>query len=287
MPDRRWVDLQRRKLMSELRRFGPWLDKSWVAMFPRRHPAFALWIYVFVCVGLAARVWTGPPQGPDYHPTEQDLRVEWMAKVAVERALDLIGHGVRVDDVRVWPLEHFVLAQYIRHSNSIEFAAGVLVSAEEVELAAAHEAVHALFHQADLNPYADSPVWDTRLLVEETAAEVLSAHIVGHIRARRGIDGEPLTRRCVGEYRLHCTWSPGGRRRFVWLSTIHNWPSRPAPDSAVSIAVHFGSPERVDAMDRICRENPDPWVAAHVIAERYIEPIPEPAELGNQLPADG
>jgi hypothetical protein len=31
----------------------------------------------------------------------------------------------------------------------------------------------------------------------------------------------------------------------------------------------------VDAIDQICRENPDPWEAAHVVAERYIEPIDE------------
>jgi hypothetical protein len=246
-----------------------------------------LWLFVLGFLAVQLHVWAGPPQGPDYRPTEQDLRIERMAKVAVERALDVIGHGARVEEVRVRPLSEWTLAQYSRSADSIAFAAGIPLSAEEVELTAAHEAVHAIFDQADLNPYSQSPVWDTRLLVEETTAEVLSAHIVGHIRTRFGGDGDALTRRCVDEYRLRCTWSPHGYRRFVWLSSIHNWPGRPASDHAYSIAVHYGSPERVDAIDEICRENPDLWVAAHVIAERYIEPIPEPVDPGNPIPASG
>ncbi len=275
------------KLGERLRRLRRRLDESRLVALFRRQRAIALWIYLFVCLGLVLGVWTGPPKALEYRPSEQDLKIESMAKVAVRRALNVIGHGVRVADVRVRPLSHFALAQYIRSADSIEFAAGVLISAEEIELTAAHETVHAIFDQADLNPYAESPVWDTRLLVEEIAAEVLSAHIVGRNRTLRGLDGESLTRRCVDQYRELCTWSPGGMRRFVWLSSIHDWAGQPAPDHAYLIAVHYGSTERVDDMDRICRESSDPWVAAHVIAERYIEPIPEPVELGNQMPAAG
>ncbi len=45
---------------------------------------------------------------------------------------------------------------------------------------------------------------------------------------------------------------------------------------AYVIALHHGPPEMVDAIDQICRDNPDPWVAAHLVAERFIEPIDEP-----------
>ena len=41
-------------------------------------------------------------------------------------------------------------------------------------------------------------------------------------------------------------------------------------DYAYSVAIHFGPVELVDAIDKICRENPDPWEAAHVVAERYL-----------------
>jgi hypothetical protein len=33
------------------------------------------------------------------------------------------------------------------------------------------------------------------------------------------------------------------------------------------------SVEMVDEMDEICREHRDPWEAAHVIADRFIEPM--------------
>ena len=44
---------------------------------------------------------------------------------------------------------------------------------------------------------------------------------------------------------------------------------------AHSIATHYGPPALVDAIDKICLEQPDPWEVAHVVAERYIEPIDE------------
>ncbi|MEE4271569.1 MAG: hypothetical protein V2I67_07845 [Thermoanaerobaculales bacterium] len=55
-------------------------------------------------------------------------------------------------------------------------------------------------------------------------------------------------------------------------------------DQMRSIAIHHGSVQMVDAIDRICREHPDPWDAAHVIAERFIEPIGSPIETGQPLP---
>ena len=250
----------------------------------RRQSGITWWALVFCAIFVHFQLSDGRPGEPRYIPTAQDLQVERMARVAVGKSLRLIGHGVEVGDVRVRPLETWVAAWYITNSDEIEFNAGIPFTADEVLNTAAHETVHALFDQAGLNPYSESPAWDTRLLVEETTAKVLSAHIVGQIRSRCGGDGEELTRRFVDQHRKRCSWAPQGYRRFVWLASIHDWPVRIEPDVAYVIETHYGSVKRVDEIDQICRDNPDPWVAAHVIAERFIEPIDEPAVPGRAIP---
>jgi len=62
---------------------------------------------------------------------------------------------------------------------------------------------------------------------------------------------------------------------LVWRYATRLGAEKINPEKAYSIAIHYGPPETVDAIDQICRVNPDPWEAAHVVAERYIEPIEE------------
>jgi hypothetical protein len=69
-------------------------------------------------------------------------------------------------------------------------------------------------------------------------------------------------------------WAFAHRIEFDWLDR----------EFGDSLAVHHGPVEMVDAIDQICREHPDPWDAAHVIAERFIEPIPEPVVSGHPTP---
>ena len=109
---RRWFDPRSRHLKSESCRFWRWLDNSWFATFPRRRPAVALWVFVFACFGLALEVWTGPPQAPDYRPTEQDQWMQARMRDAVDRALRVIGHGVVVDSVIAGPGDDGALASY-------------------------------------------------------------------------------------------------------------------------------------------------------------------------------
>ena len=122
------------------------------------------------------------------------------------------------------------------------------------------------------------------MVVEEVAAEVLGAHIAGRVMTLRGGDGEALTARLVREFRDACDMSvPGNLRRRIWFyATRHDFEKR-APDLLYSIATHHGPVEMVDEMDEICREHRDPWEAAHVIADRFVEPIENPEVAGQPM----
>ena len=137
--------------------------------------------------------------------------------------------------------------------------------------------MHAIFDHAGLDSDYGSRDWARCQLVEETTAYVLGAYIAGASRTRQGGDGQALTSRLIEHYREACDWSsPKCPRRKLWEQGVAEGYESIDPWDAFSVAIHFGPVELVDAIDQICRENPDPWVAAHVVAERYIEPIEEP-----------
>jgi len=245
-------------------------------MFPRRHPAIALWIFVFGCFGLAIEVWTGPPPEPEFVLTEDNRCVERAARTAVNRSLAVIGHGVEVSEVEVKPIGEYAAAQYSGGFNSVTFSNEYFPSSDQILQTAAHECVHAIFDQARLSRWTSDPAWDCRLVVEEVAAEVLGAHIAGRVMTLRGGDGEALTRRLVRMFRNDCDLSaPGGWRRRIWFYATRFEPERRVPDLLYMTAIHHGPVEMVDEMDRICLEHFDPWDAAHAIADRFIEPIGE------------
>jgi len=199
-----------------------------------------------------------------------------MAKGAVGNSLKVIGHGVQVSKVRVRPLKHSTLATYNRIHNSVEFTTDYSFRAEWVLQTAAHESVHAMFDQALLNPTSPNADWERWILVQEVTAEVLGAHIAGRVRTLNGGNGEALTKMLIARYRNVCDRSSNESiHRRIWIAAIRMGVDRIDQDYAYSVAIHFGPAELVDAIDQICRENPDPWDAAHVVAERYIEPIEE------------
>lgn len=280
------ANVKRRQLPARCRRFVGRLDASWFAEFPRRQPGVALWILVLSVVAVQIQVWAGPAEGPEYVLTEQDLCLRQSARSAINSSLDVIGHGVRVSSVDVGPLDLVGIAQYRMGHSEVRFSNDYFFSAEQLLLVAAHECVHALFDQADLNPYWGDPLWDHRLLVEEVAAEVLGAHIAGRVKTLRGGDGGGFTAREVKRFREASDISnPTSIRRRVWRWAIKAGVENLNAEVVRSIAIHHGPVEMIDEMDRICREHPDPWDAAHVIAERFIEPIGCPIETGQPLPS--
>ena len=267
------ANVKRRRLPAKVKRFGRRLDMSWLVMFPRRRPAIALWILVFGFLAVQLQVWEGMPEGPEFVLTEGNRCVQQAARSAVRRSLAVVGHGVKVSRVDVGPVERWVAASYWQGSAVVRFSADSFPEADELLHTAAHESVHAIFDQANLNPFSNDPAWDSRMLAEEVAAEVLGAHIAGRVRTQQGRDGSEFTRRLIQHYRNQCDSSnPQGIR-----STLRRYASAFGVDNldfeiVRSIILHYGPVEMVDEMDRICREHPDPWEAAHVIADRFIEP---------------
>lgn len=250
------------------------MASSWAVRFERQHTGIAVWILVFGFFALQVQVWEGPPPGPEFVLTEGNRCVEMAARTAVNRSLAVIGHGVKVSEVEVKPIQKHAAAQYSDGSNSVTFSNEYFPSSDQLLHTAAHESVHAIFDQAHLTRWSEDPVWESWLVVEEVAAEVLGAHIAGRVMALRGGDGEALTRRLVREFRIDCDLSAsGGWRRLIWILATRVEPERKVPDLLYMTATHHGPVEMVDEIDRICREHFDPWEAAHVIADRFIEPI--------------
>ena len=269
-------NIKRKRFPAQARKLWGELDQSAFAAYIRRKSGFLPWILAFCFLGAHIQVADFVRGEAEFHPTSQDRVVERMAKEAVRRSLQVVGHGATVSSTSVRPMEWIAIAKYSRWDDSIRFAAGRFFDADQMLHTAAHESVHAIFDQANLNPYSSSPVWESRLLVEETTAEVLGAHIAGRVRTRSGGDGDSFTRTLIAEYRRRCSSSPQGVRSWLRRFVDHVGVDKINYDAVNLIAIHYGPVEMVDAIDQICIENPDPWVAAHVVAERYIEPIDEP-----------
>lgn len=272
--------------MPTFRRWWRRASASTFGQIVARQSALTLWCLVFVITGVTIRM-SGPTDEQTRFVLSQDqLCLQAAARSAVDQSRAVIGERVRVSSVEVGPMDPDVIAQYSPGSGEIRFSSSFSFTAEEVLHAAGHEVVHAIFDQAGLNPYVDHPCWDSRLLVEEIAAEVLGAHIAGRVRTMQDDDGEALTRRLVAVYRNLCDGSdPGNFRRRIWTLAPRLEPERYAADRLYMIAIHYGPVWMVDAIDEICREHPDPWVAAHVIAERFIEPIDQTVITGQPSPS--
>ena len=268
------ANVKRGKLSAKIQRFRKRLDEGRVSGFVRRRPAAAAWAGVFLMAAGLAQVW-GPSPRPEFVPDERQRCVEKMARGAVERSLKVIGHGVKVSSVTVSPMEWYKAASYRFGSAEVRFNPDVGFTADEVLWTAAHESVHALFDQAELRPLEVSLLWESRLLIEEMTAAVLGAHIAGRVRTLQGGDGESLTRLVIENYRRNCSFDHTGRRGRIWAVAHRSSLDRADWDFLKSVSIHYGPVELVDAIDRICQEHPDPWDAAHVVAERYIEPIEE------------
>jgi len=274
LPDLVSANVKRCRLSEKVKRVGRRLDTSGPVEFHRRQPSIFLWLLVLGFLAVQLQVWNGPPEGPDYIPTEQDRWVEARAKPAVDRVLRVIGRDLWISQVVARPQEGMVLGSYVPGERLITFNSNAIMSRAEFELIAAHESVHAIFDHERLDADCGSRDWAGCLLVEETTAYVLGAHIAGTSRTRQGGDGEALTSRLIERYREACDWSsPECKRRRLWEQAIVEDYEGIDPWKAFQIEIHFGSVELVDAIDQICRENPDPWVAARVVAERYIQPI--------------
>jgi hypothetical protein len=201
-------------------------------------------------------------------------RFEERAIRTVESVLNVVGPEVVIDAVVFAERRPGIAATYSWKTRTITIGPVVETYGDDSLLAlVCHEVVHAMFDQKDWPSYYGSPNWETYLLAEETAADVLGAHIAGRVRTRGGGDGRGLKDRLVNFSRLLSdTESPLGVYQTFARARADHGEDAVDPDWEYEIFVHVSSTKMVDDMDRICRDNPNPWEAALVIAEKYLQP---------------
>ncbi len=279
-PDLVSANVKRHQLPARVKRLVRRLDSSWPVEFHRRQPAVFLWLLVLGFLAVHLQIWNGPPQNPDGLVTEQDRWVEGRAKASVDRMLRVIGGDLSIGRVIARPQGETVLGSYLPGKAEIMFNSEVIMSRSEFELIAAHECVHAIFDREGLDSDYGTRDRAGCMLVEETTAYVLGAHIAGAARTRQGGDGDALTSRLIQRHRDACDWSsPECRRRKLWDQAVAEGYESIDPWYAFQIEIHFGPVELVDAIDQICRDNPDPRVAARVVADRYLRPTEAQAKI--------
>jgi hypothetical protein len=227
----------------------------------------AAWVLLLIAVGLVVWPQTGVSLAKIF-----SNQMEERARRVVADVLDVVGSPVVIDAVEVEDRSFGIAATYSWSTRTITVSPFVdSYDEDEFLMLVCHEVVHAMFHQMDWSSIEGSANWRSFLLSEETAAEVLGAHLAGRVRSRRGGHGQGLTERLVRQHRVLCdTQSPHGmyqqfaraRDEFGLHAVNEEWE--------YVIFTHVGSVETVDDMDRICRENPDPWEAVRVIGGRYL-----------------
>jgi len=233
----------------------------------RRYPGGSAWLLVFAFVGLALWPQAGVSLGDVFADEMEDRAQRTAASV-----LDIIGRRVVIDAVKVGERGPEIAATYRPKTRTITISPIVSSYSEEEFLAlVSHEMVHAMFHQMDWGSTQGSANWRSFLLPGETAAEVLGAHIAGMVRSRHGGDGRYLTDLLIRRHRNLCdTQSPASfyqqfaraRDKFGLNAVDDEWE--------YVVFTHVGSVKTVDDMDRICRENPDPWEAVREIGQKYL-----------------
>jgi len=193
----------------------------------------------------------------------EDLRASVVATVG--QVLDEVGHGVSVTSVRAQPLAH-VGATYSGGWRVITVNSALSWRDQDLLQAIGHECTHALFDQAGLSHYSRSL---SHQIVEESAAEVLGAHLAGRVWSRQGHDGEALTRSLVDSFASSCSGGFMDPRRRLADEIVHSMGRDVSNEEFQLILSHYGNDRMVREMDRLCRESADPWEAAHRIAAEF------------------
>jgi hypothetical protein len=205
----------------------------------------------------------------EYEPP-QDVRLAARAAIDVADILEVIGHGVSIRSIEAPYVRDRWAASYRLSEKKISVDSSLYFTDDQLLTVMGHECAHALFHQLDLFDELTEEKFRHQYFVEETAATVIGAHLAGRVRSRRGGDGPALIEKRICEEKAACkdysdTRAIDSRRPFAaYLRHDGPWVTK-----AFRTAGFFGGEGLIDAMDEICRENPDPVVAAKIIAERF------------------
>lgn len=280
------AEVKRRFLEARIRRLVRRVDESWAVCMARRRPGITAWCLLFALVLVPLRVWEGLPEARDDIRTEREKWLQERTEGTVDQVLRVIGNGVVINEVEARSLDSYIAATYTYRTRKITVTLDHTFSRDELLHTVAHECVHAIFHRANLLGYHSSAHVEYYRLVEETTADVLGAHIAGRVRSRQGGDGRALTEKLLSEHRDACDLSsPASVYRRIWDLQAAEGQYAVSPEHELSVSIHFGSMELVDGIERICRSTPDPWTAAHRVAEEYLRTDEETQEFGYGIQA--
>jgi hypothetical protein len=234
-----------------------------------RRPGVAAWTLLFAVLGLGLSA-GGLRRGAAF--LLEGPAFENQVQSTLDEVLRVVGPGVTIRKLEVTDLDRHVAATYTYDRYWITVNSRLQhFPDDDVLETLAHEVVHAMFDQGRLKHFENAPDSSVFVLSEEVAADILGAHIAGRARTAAGGDGAALTDRLV---RRHRNLSDPKHRSSYYQrfdrALASFGPNAVDPDFEVAVTIHFGSPERVDEMDGICRKCSDPWDAAREISKRYL-----------------
>jgi hypothetical protein len=211
---------------------------------------------------------------------EPERYQKWLSRRganAVEATLVEIGPSVEIPAVRAQPIDELYAAWYAYADSAVTFNSQHEYLEFDLINIAAHESVHAIIHQNGLHPYSTTH-GDFFAMVDETAASVLGAFIVGDVWSRRGTDGSILTEVLYQSHRRSCDPANPDSRFSRYLAPGRVTSGEFDHDEWHAMLIHYGPVELVDAVYQICCLHSDPTDAAKAIAKRFMRINLEPRD---------
>ncbi len=234
------------------------------------HPGIAAWLVILA--GLIPMIVGHEPAMP--HPKAHQAQYQkWLTRQgnrAVKASLAEIGPAVSIPKISAKPAGELIAGYYALESGEITFNSSVEHHPFFLLDTAAHECVHGIFVQNNLTP-AGFMNDDYYTLVNEVAASVLGAYIVGTVMSHDGHDGSIVTEALFQSYRRSCDPQEPASWYQEYLTADRVRSGDFDRDEWHLALVHFGAPLKlVDEVYDICYLNSDPVDAAREISRRFI-----------------
>jgi hypothetical protein len=279
-PRRPWYSVPTFRKLAELlaRLLPPSIRGSKAAEVARRNPGLTAWLILFTAVGLTVVAPDSGTPHPGRNPERYQAYLQARGQDAVRACIAEIGfQHAMVPAVRAGIDDRWIAGTYTPKRSTISFNARHVFGDAELLAVAAHESVHALFDQHSLRPYG-GPHADFNILVEETAADVLGAHIAGDAWSRMGHDGQAFTDWLIDQHRKDCDPNRSGSIAHHYFNVRARDHSSFGGMSFRAALVHYGPLELVDAVARICEQERLARDAADAISKRFIRGPLNPAD---------
>jgi hypothetical protein len=200
-------------------------------------------------------------------PVEWDIRLAARATIDIADLLEVIGHGVTVSSVESREYNSEYAAAYYIEDRHVIVESALDFSDDTLLFLMGHECAHAMLVQSGFLK-SDPGLAAYQDLAHEVAADVLGAHLAGRVVSRRGGDGASLTKYLIEETRIVGRIRPTGPEA-VRGHNSSGWDgkTRTYVGNGRWLDPNYGSEKLINAIDRICRQNEDPWEAARTFAK--------------------